>query len=199
MRTFGPWSLSSLLESILLFLQFVAWCAVAAFLVLPFLPIEGTTFNFTLPLRHGFEVAREGPGGTWTFEAVVAGVETPHDRAWIASLVAVPFVALIALVLGQLRAVFCSLRDGSPFVAVNARRIRRIGLGVLAFEVLRVVVTITIVAPALERLDHVPGGSRIQAVAWPNGTALFLGCAVLVLAEVFRRGTLMHDEQALTV
>jgi len=140
-----------------------------------------------------------GPTGTWTLETASVHVSTPLGGGGFGSLVAVPFLALIAFVLGELRAVFCSLRDGSPFVAANARRIRRIGLSILGYEALRFVVTTTVVGPALEKLRLVEGTGRIHADAGPSFMALFLGCAVLVLAEVFRRGTLMHDEQALTV
>jgi len=199
MKTLGERSLSSLLESILLFIQVCIWIVVVAFLVIPLLPLENTAFSFTTPITHGLRHETEGPGGTWTLRATWVEVTTTHDQGWIGSLAAIPFLALIAFVVGELRAVFRSLRDGSPFIAANARRIRRIGLSVLVFEALRVVVTITVVAPALERLKPVVGGAVIQADAWPSGMVVFLGCAVLVLAEVFRRGTRMHDEQALTV
>lgn len=199
MKLLGEASVSSALESILLFFQVVAWFVAAAFVVLPCLGVEGAWFTFPVELEHWVCYQAEGPGGTWSFETIEAQVSAPNDGSWIGSVVAAPFMALIAFVLGELRAVFRSLREGSPFVAANARRLRRIGLGILVFEALRVVVTATVVAPAIESLRIVVEGNRMRVDAWPDWTLLFLAFAVLVLAEVFRRGTKMQDEQALTV
>ena len=158
---------------------------------------DGATVTFPAHTRAGLMDEIEGPGGTWRLQAAVVEVETPHDLSWIASLVALPFAALIAFVLGQLRAIFRSLRDGSPFIIANARRLKRIGLGFLVFEALRVIVTITVVGPWLEQLSS--NGRVIQVSNWPVLSNVFVGLVTLVLAEVFRRGTVMQDEQALTV
>src|SRR4029078_1796089 len=63
----------------------------------------------------------------------------PLTRGFVAATaVVLPVVlALVLWVLAQLRAVFRTLRDGQPFVAVNAIRIRRIGWAVLVCEVFR--------------------------------------------------------------
>ncbi len=49
-------------------------------------------------------------------------------------------LALLLFVLGQLRAVFRTLRDGRPFVPANAARIRWIAFAVIAGELVRAVV-----------------------------------------------------------
>jgi hypothetical protein len=112
---------------------------------------------------------------------------------------AAPFLALYVFVLGKLRAIFRSLRDGSPFVDANARRLRHIGLALLVAEGLHVFVTSVVVGPALERPRPVRDGERIQARTGPTWEVVFLAPAVLVLAEVFRRGTEMQVERELTV
>lgn len=199
MRILGERSLATLLESVLLFFWCVAWLVALAFAVLPFLGLEDTSFNFPVQITHGLVDEKEGPGGTWTIRTAVAQVGTPHDRTWIASLVAVPFVVLLAFVLGQLRAIFRSLQGGSPFVAGTARRLRWIGVAILLHEALRVAITLTVIGPAIEELRPLARGAVIQVSAWPQLELLFLAGAVLVLAEVFRRGVRMQDEQDLTV
>lgn len=193
-------SLAGLLESVLFLGWAGAWLVALAFAVLPFLGAEQTTFRFGVQVAHGLaEEKKEGPGGTWTLQPVVAQVSTPHDRTWIASLVAVPFVVLIAYVLGQLRAIFGSLQTDAPFIAGTARRLRRVGAALLLYEGLRVAITLTVIAPAIESLRPLAGGAVIQASAFPHLGLLFLAAAVLVLADVFRRGARLQDEQDLTV
>ncbi len=200
MKALGENSLSDWLGVFVTIFWLGAWFVVAAFVVIPFLGLENTSFTFETPIAHGLRVEMQGPGGTWKLRTVVADVSTPHSRAWIGSLLALPFIVLIALVLGGLRKILLSLREGSPFVSENARRLRRIGLLMLLIETLRVIVTATLVCPLIEELEPVtPGRQVIEATAWPNWEFVFTGCAVLILAEVFRRGTAMRDEQALTV
>jgi len=107
------------------------------------------------------------------------------------------FLALLLGVLGQLRAVFRTLRDGQPFVQANATRIRWIGLAVIVIEVARSAIVFFENYYAMTHFT----AERLRFDAWPdiNAFAILDGVIILVIAEVFRAGTRLDEEQSLTV
>lgn len=100
-------------------------------------------------------------------------------------------------VLTQLRAVFRTLRDGHPFVAANAVRIRWIGYAVIVGAVVQSLVTYG--ANTYARSHVVVDGLRFDA--WPRFDvyAIICGLIILVIAEVFRAGTHLDEDQSLTI
>ncbi len=198
MKTLGTNSLSSFWGWILTFFWGVCWLVVAAFVVASFFVGETTSCEFPIWLDRGPRYELTGVGGTWTVVPTSAQLRTPHTYARTAVWIAAGFLALGAYVLGLLRDVFRSLRDGSPFVAANARRFRRMGLTILVIEALRLLVTVTLIAPVIESLQRVDGRAWVVDL-WPSWSLVFVACVFLILAEVFRRGTVMQDEQELTV
>ena len=105
--------------------------------------------------------------------------------------------ALALWVLGQLRAVFRTLRDGQPFVPANATRIRWIAGGVIAGELARSV--IVFFANYYAKTHFSADGLRFDARPDVNVFAIICGLIILVIAEVFRAGTRLDEEQSLTV
>jgi hypothetical protein len=105
--------------------------------------------------------------------------------------------ALAMWVLGQLRAVFRTLRDGQPFVPANATRIRWVAFGVIAGELVRTTVVYFENYYAMMYFS----ADGLQFEAWPhlNLIAIIDGLIILVIAEVFRAGTRLAEEQSLTV
>ncbi len=101
------------------------------------------------------------------------------------------------LALSQLRAVFSTLREGRPFVPANAKRIGWIALATIVGEILRAA------AIAFENyyaMRHFTAeGLRFDASTDLNVFALINGLIILVIAEVFREGTRLDEEQSLTV
>jgi hypothetical protein len=106
-------------------------------------------------------------------------------------------IVLIMWVLHQLRAVFRTLRDGQPFVAENAVRLRKIGWAVIIGEALRTLVALFENAYAANHFSV----SSLTFVVRPDYNALTVigGLIILVIAEVFRAGTRLDEEQSLTV
>ncbi|MCB1627389.1 MAG: DUF2975 domain-containing protein [Xanthomonadales bacterium] len=99
---------------------------------------------------------------------------------------------LTHLVLGQLLALLASVRAGDPFVADNARRLRRIAVWVLLAELLRLLVGLISAAVST------PG----QQLDLEGGIALAPWLAVLllfVLAQVFEHGTRLRRDLEGTV
>ena len=106
-------------------------------------------------------------------------------------------LALVLWVLGQLVAVFRTLRDRQPFVPDNAIRIRRIGYAVIGGELAR---TGLIFFSNSYAMTHFSAeGLRFDARPDISLIAIVHGLIILAIAEVFRAGTRLHEEQSLTI
>lgn len=115
--------------------------------------------------------------------------------------------ALMLMFLHHLRRIFQRVRAGAPFDADNARRLRWLGLLLLAlalfngvaelaplFAVRRVLVSSSITAPTgFGPAGVVFGGLHIDL------PLVFVALVLLALGEVFRRGAELEDEQSLVV
>jgi len=112
------------------------------------------------------------------------------------SLVVVMF-AFLLWVLSQLRYVFRSLSAGVPFAADNARRIRWVGIAVIAGEVARTVIVYFWSSYLSQHFTA--NGLNFTAMADFNVSAVLSGLVILVISEVFREGTRLQDEQSLTI
>jgi hypothetical protein len=106
-------------------------------------------------------------------------------------------LALILWALGQLIAVFRTLRDRQPFVSDNAIRIRRIGYAVIAGELARAVLVFLSNSYAMTHFSA--DGLQFDARPDVNLFAIVHGLIILAIAEVFRTGTRLHDDQSLTI
>ena len=106
--------------------------------------------------------------------------------------------ALMLVFLNNLRRIFQRVRDGAPFDAHNAMRLRTLSLVLIALAVLNAVAE---VATSMAVRSGLAAGS---SVAVPEGLhikmPLLLPALVLMaLAEVFRHGAELEDEQSLVV
>jgi hypothetical protein len=107
------------------------------------------------------------------------------------------FLALVFWVIGLLRAVFRTLRDGQPFVPANAARIHWIGFAVIFIELARSAVVFFENRYAMTHFAA--DGLRFDARPDLNGFAILYGVIILVIAEVFRAGTRLDEDQSLTI
>jgi hypothetical protein len=107
------------------------------------------------------------------------------------------WIALLLAVLYQFRILLRTLAAGKPFASENASRVRMIGYLIIGIELLRAILFLVISSIAKANL-HV-AGLVIESPFRPNLGLLLAGGAVLLIAEVFRQASAMHEEQALTV
>jgi DUF2975 family protein len=122
----------------------------------------------------------------------------PPGAALVAPLLGLAIMlALVLFVLGQLRAVFRTLRDGRPFVPANAARIRWIAFAVIAGELVRAVVMYS--ANSYVMTHFTANGLQFDARPDVNGITLVHGLIILAIAEVFRTGTSLDEDQSLTI
>lgn len=104
---------------------------------------------------------------------------------------------LIVLFLHNLRRIFQRVRDGMPFDAANAMRLRRLGRVLLALALLngaaRLVLTLAV-------RGNLSAGNVIVPASLDIDMSLVIVALVLIaLAEIFRRGADLEAEQSLVV
>ena len=160
------------------------------------IPVSFSVDPRTLPLRApslGVEGAQiENARGTVKF--------SPPPGASLVVPVLLGLVVMFALalfVVGQLRAVFRTLRDGRPFVPANATRIRWIAVAVIAGELGRAVVMYSSNSYVMTHFSA--NGLRFDARPDVNLFTLIHGLIILAIAEVFRAGTRLDEDQSLTI
>jgi len=182
--------------------------------VLPFVtgPVEVDAGWLVVGNRMTIPVSVTLDSGAHRLEAPALGIARAelHDLAgaltfpvefgffFLANAALLLIVMSLALwVLIQLRAVLRTVRDGQPFVAPNATRVRRIGIAVIAGEVVR---TAIVYAENRYAMTHFRAdGLGFEAHVEPDVFAIVLGLIILVIAEVFRQGTRLDEDQSLTV
>jgi hypothetical protein len=100
-------------------------------------------------------------------------------------------------ILSQLRHIFRSLSQGLLFIPDNARRIRWVGYTVIGGECARA--ALVYFWSYYTSLHFTANGLRFVASTDLNVITIFSGFAILVIAEVFREGTRLHEDQSLTI
>ena len=106
-------------------------------------------------------------------------------------------LVVVLLVLAMLREIFQTLKQGDPFVAANARRVRFIGLAIIVGELARASI---VFGYSVDVAWHFrTTGLTIRPEFNPDVLLILLGLIVLVLSEVFRLGTQMKENLQLTV
>jgi Protein of unknown function (DUF2975) len=105
--------------------------------------------------------------------------------------------AFVLYVIDQLRAVLRTLIHGNPFVAENATRIRRVAFAVIIGEFARALIVFAENHYAMTNVAI----AGLQFDTWPHMSfrTIIYGLIILVIAEVFRAGTRLDEEQSLTI
>ncbi len=225
MKVTGRWSVSSYLMIVLNAVWYAVAIVLAATLVVVtlslFVDIPGLEVT-TVPPSFGVNDAHAG----WTMRIPVSlamdqtrGATAPTlgiERAEIQDLRGSlqfparrgPFflvncillifaLALMLWVTGRLYAVLRNVRDGRPFAAANAARIRSIAWAVIGGEMARAAVVFFENTYAMRHFSA--EGLHFTAQADLSVAAILEGLIILVIAEVFRTGTRLDEEQSLTV
>lgn len=95
-----------------------------------------------------------------------------------------------------------TLKEGSPFIVENVRRIKYIGWSIIAFTLLRIIM-LTGAILYMHNEIHITNGS----LSLPFGEVVeslhleiaFVGFVILIIAQIFQEGVKMKNEQELTV
>lgn len=210
MKSIGKRSLSSFLKIVL----DVGWyvvvvslgLAVAALVLCVFVDFSGGNGTLSVPVFFELDAAANNVASP---SLGIEGAKLQDARAnlrvsagkggfLLANLsVLVVLLSLVLWLVTQLRRVFRTLRDGQPFAAANVSRIRQVGWAVILGELARAG---TIFFESYYASTHFTvGGIRFVASQDINVAAIFSGLVILIIAEVFREGTRLDEEQSLTV
>ena len=96
-----------------------------------------------------------------------------------------------------LQSVLRTVRDGKPFAPSNSIRIRRIAWALIIAELVRA--TIVYLENSYAATHFTAEGLRLTARPDLSVAAIIEGLIILVIAEVFRAGTRLDEDQSLTV
>jgi hypothetical protein len=119
------------------------------------------------------------------------------DQPWIALAGAAAMMVFVLWILAELAALCRTVRDGRPFAPRNAGRIRRLALALVLAEISRAAVVYSAQAYVAAHFaaDHL----RFTASPHVDAPAIVSALILLVLAEAFRTGTRLDEDQSLTV
>lgn len=123
-------------------------------------------------------------------EARAEGVPTGRIVAALVGLVV--FAPGIAFVCAQLRKILSTLADGDPFVPENAPRLTQIAVAIGLIEVIRMC-SVLILAATVDLGEGYVANININLAVW--GAVIVL----LILAQVFKEGTRLREEQKMTI
>lgn len=182
MKTLGQGSLASIVKIVLDIVWYVAW-VLLAFAALVLLAAGATLVMDFMGYSPGF---------------LTDLFQTVREHGWFFPLLVTEIIAFM-IVIDRLRRIFSTLIAGDPFVPENAGHLRVIAIAIAGYQILRHL-TQGAVAMLLTILDQpVIGGLELNATANIDLGAWFAVAALLVLAEVFREGARMRQEQKLTI
>lgn len=92
-------------------------------------------------------------------------------------------------VINRLRRIFLAVNKGDAFEPANVQRLRAMGLGLIAIQI----------ASAILDLSS-PMMTHVERRGWDVNLGAWLGILIVfMLAEVFRQGSAMRDDQQMTV
>ena len=107
--------------------------------------------------------------------------------------------ALGVFILYQMFRIFRNLDLGAVFHAENTRRIRYIAVAALLFPITRFVADNLMTGIAYEAEGHSIQTARPPLMLEPIIAGVFVSLVIFALAEVFRNGTQLQQEQDLTI
>ena len=113
-------------------------------------------------------------------------------QLFVAMIGIVVFAVGIAYVCNQLRRILSTLAEGDPFVPENGPRLTRIAIAIAAIEVVRTLATM-IAAAAVDLGENFQVRIQINLAVWGAVVVLF------ILAQVFREGTRLREEEKMTI
>ena len=181
MRTLGPGSLASILKVLLDAAYYLLWAGLGIASLIIVVIIFGGIYRLF------------GTTPAWLdqFLALEIVLALPMSAIGLAALI---------FIIDRLRKIFRTLTDGDPFVPENVNNLRMIAFGIGFYQILTYASfgVISLIFTLLGR--PVEGGSRVVlGQVELNLGVWFAVLALLVLAEVFREGTRLREEQKLTI
>jgi hypothetical protein len=208
MRALGERSIASLIRVVL---DTAWWLVVVSLALLTvllgfsfFVNLEGNNLTMDLPVAlelnspvHGSSASMETDA---RIEKLRGNLRFPvRSGAFFSGsmFLTVLLLGFLLWVLTQLRHIFRSLSRGRPFIPENARRIRWVGYTVISGELARAALVYFWSYYTSQHFTW--NGLHFVASTDFNSITFAGGFAILVIAEVFREGTRLQEDQSLTI
>ncbi|MEL6827547.1 MAG: DUF2975 domain-containing protein [Pseudomonadota bacterium] len=118
--------------------------------------------------------------------------DVPTGRIVAALIGLVVFAPGIAYVCAQLRRILSTLAEGDPFLPENAPRLTRIAVAIGLIEAIRMA-SVLILAATVDLGEGYVASININLAVW--GAVIVL----LILAQVFKEGTRLREEEKMTI
>ena len=194
-------------------LAYFAFCVLAA-LVLIALPAVKVLGGHSPKFHYGLELPVAMPNLAATVQTAWGPAPVKVDEARAVLQLPIPMLpwwlvavlwlyvaaaaALILLTLHNLRRIFQRVRDGAAFDSQNALRLRTVSMVLFALAMLNAIAELA--TAMVFRRGLVAGSELVVPNALHiNGTLVVVALVVMALAEVFRRGADLENDQALVI
>lgn len=183
MRRFSPDSVASILKLLLTVVYYIGWVLLGLGCLLTIFIIFSGIYSFI-----GLGPAL--PSSLREFLALEFVVGIPMST---------PAVATLTFVLNRLRRIVGTLQTGDPFDPSNVNNLRAIGAGLALFNVIDyasdgvLAFVFTLAGTSVDSAATGSGLGSMNLSGWISVVAFF------VLAEAFREGTRLRDEQKFTI
>ncbi len=182
MRRFSPDSVASVLKLLLSIIYYIGWVLLGLGCLLTIFIIFSGVYSFIAP-------GPELPPALGEFLALELVVGIPMST---------PAVATLTFVVNRLRRIVSTLQTGDPFDPSNINNLRAIGGGLALFNVIDyasdgVLAFVFTLAGTTVGGDTLATGGSMNLSGWISVIAFF------VLAEAFREGTRLRDDQKFTI
>lgn len=183
MRTLGPGSVAALFKVFLDILYIGLWALLALTSLIMLLMMAAGVYRLT-------GVGPELPGFLLQFLAMDVVLALPLA---IAAIIALTFIV------HRLRLIFITLKAGDPFVPDNAAHLRAIAIAIAIYQLISYASAGMIAMFFTVFGRPVESGINLSAEFSLNLGAWFAVAVLFVLAEVFREGARLRDEQKFTI
>lgn len=193
MSLLGKKSVSSLLEAALKVFWYLIIVILVTTVVLLFIDLFNPGF---FKENASFSLSLFGPG--MNINIISELIEPPRPALFL--LIICIVLSLALAIIYQLRKIFATLADNNPFTIENSKRLRIMGIlviaGSLIYHLIGYVIGLSTVK-SLATLDI--KDFKFQINFHPDLGMLFMGIVLLILAEIFHRGCHLQEEIDLTV
>ncbi|MEP7278008.1 MAG: DUF2975 domain-containing protein [Bacteroidota bacterium] len=206
MKNLGKKSIAKILSAMIQIVWWMEWIGAiaitAGLLIMPFFK-KNTSFTtpvtfsaFTIKMVAANETTLQAgrlnaTGGNFSFL-----VPTGLISSLIMILIVVAAFSFFIAATYQLRLIFSSFAKNEPFVEFNTSRIRNLGIILIVYAFAHLIYHIAL----NEYLtNHFKWASDIRLTYSFNLGALLTGITLIVIAEVFKLGTSLNNEQKLTI
>lgn len=162
-----------------------------------------TQFRVPVTSESGGTIHLEDPTAlpeeySWSRLTLSAPVVDPQEKLLVAGT-SVGILLWFLFVLRELHGLLLTIADGTPFLARNVARIRRLGWATLVAW-LFAPASALLINGLIEPRFLTPGlyGGEIRSLEF-DFSKLILALTIFVIAEVFRQGVALWEEQRMTI